>query len=234
MPEVDGREMTVAPVEREEDDGIRLLPALDRFVSAVDAEVDARLTDDVIEARLASVRREAVARAKARPAEQRGFVEELAAFGYATVHMWLRLVRVGVQGAAVVAGSQVDLQDNEIDELAKDTVARAIISYREAANSAGELRAAFLSHCLRMLPEAYASRQLRLGRIGNNLDVEGHQAAALQVVEVLRHLVHQRREETAMLLNTWAESGHECAEVLDLTRQALQWAGTRAAEGGWQ
>jgi hypothetical protein len=220
-----------------DDEQIELHPAFRRFVSAVDREVDAHLPDEVVEARLASVRREAVARAKTRPAYRHGFVEELVGFGYSVVCIWLRVVRVGMEGVAAMGGYKVHLDATDVDELAKDTVARALIGFRDDAeespgsqHATQDLRAAFLSHCVRKLPEAYTSRRLRLGHLEDGLDAWGQPPDGVQIVDALGHCITDRNRETVHLLQSWTDSSAESQEIIDLTRRALDIAARAHAD----
>lgn len=215
-----------------------LHPAIDRFVAAVKVDVDAHLTDDVVEARLAGVRREAIARAKASSADRSGYLEELAAFGYSTVRTWLRIVQVSMQGVAAMGSHKIYLEVAEIEELAKDTAARAIIGFgqkthtsRSKAKSAVDLKVTFLSHCIQKLPEAYRSRRLRLGQLGGELEELGQPPIGVQLVEALEHCVRARPEEAAVLLEGWTGSERDGREVIDLTRQALTLAAQADSAG---
>lgn len=232
MPEVNKQDTAARGIELE----VNLLdiPAVGRFVAAVDSEVDQLLTDDIVEMRLAQVRLGVAARRASGLTDKRGFVEELARYGYTMIRIWLQVVRIEMQGAAAMGRNGVGFEENEIHDLAKDAAARAIAAFRrehlESYGSTGDsfgLKAAFLSQCVRGLPDAYRSRQLRLGQLSYELDNElqdGQPAVGVHIVTALKYCVTDRREETAHLVRTWTDSDQECQEIIDLTRRALDLA----------
>jgi hypothetical protein len=204
------------------------IPAVGRFAAAVSREVDEQLTNDVVDARLAEVRREALTRARSDRVGERGFAQELARYGYTLVRMWLQVILVEMQGAAAIGRQGVDLDEAGIHEMAKDTVARAIASFRDeqpaepAADNRVDLNTEFLSVCVRSLPDAYRSRQLHLGQVGSEFEKDfGQPQAGLHLVRALRHCVTDRRGETAYLLRSWIDSDQERDEIIELTRRAL-------------
>ncbi|WP_424892792.1 hypothetical protein [Streptomyces sp. XH2] len=142
-------------------------PAFERFLRAVRAGVESQLTPDVVEERLQRL----VGSASTAPAADRAarsagvprFESRAgwAAYGYHVVRLWLLAI-------SSAKSPRVRLQRDDIDELAVETVARALSSFRDrdlrplpdpqAADSA--LKAAFLTECVRHLP--YVNRSLHL------------------------------------------------------------------------
>src|SRR4051794_12586886 len=93
--------LTAPEMRSEVDNGsLEIQPAVDRFIAAVDTLVDQHVTDDVVDARLEQVRRDA-ARVAADPlvaskfqaTEPQSFAAELARYGYRMVLTWVRIVR---------------------------------------------------------------------------------------------------------------------------------------------
>jgi hypothetical protein len=209
------------------EEGLLGIPAVGRFAQAVSDEVDQHLTDDVVEARLADVRR-ALARAGTRRARGRRFAQELARYGYTLVRMWLQVIRIEMQGIAAVGLQNVHLNEAEIHELAKDTAARAIASFLDeqeedpAAEDQIDLKAVFLAQCVRRLPDAFRGRQLSLGKVGLELDEElGQPPVGLHLVRALWYCVTDSREETAQIMRNWTDSDQERDDIIEATRQAF-------------
>ncbi|MCF3106151.1 hypothetical protein IPZ58_31950 [Streptomyces roseoverticillatus] len=142
-------------------------PAFERFLRAVRADIESRLTPDVVEERLQRLVGSASAAPAAECAARSAGVPRFetragwAAYGYHVIHIWLLAI-------AAAGSPRVHLRRNDIDELAVETVARALSSFRDqelrplpepqAADPA--LKAAFLTECVRHLP--YVNRSLHL------------------------------------------------------------------------
>lgn len=206
--------------DTEEELGPLGIAAVRRFAAAVSKQVDEQLTDEVVEARLAAVRREALARSGSGRIGERGYAQELARYGYTLVRIWLQVVRIGMNGAAALGRQSVGLDESEIHELAKDTTARAIAGFHD--DQSVDLKTDFLTQCVRRLPDAYRSRQLELGRVAIEIEVEfGSRQAGAHLVRALRHCFGDRAAETAHLVRTWTDSDAERDEIMELTRRAV-------------
>lgn len=229
------------------EDSVALSPAVGRFVATVDALVDERLTGDEVEARLEWVRRDAECSTPAgaewglENPNWRGFARELAQYGYDTVQTWLRIVLVWIRAVSAIGGQWADLTEDDIDELAQDTVARAINSFRDEARRCGrwpsddtiELRTTFLAQCVRQLPHAYRSRLLKTGRLPvDRLEELAGNPVEVLVVRALRHCMTDWRDHTAHLLRSWGYTGQENDEIIDMTMSGLDLAAARYAELG--
>ncbi|MFC5146786.1 hypothetical protein [Streptomyces aureoversilis] len=142
-------------------------PAFERFLRTVRADVESRLTPDAVEERLQRLVGAATAAAPdaspARAAGVSGFASRAAwaAYGYHVVHLWLLAV-------ATAGRPGVRLHRDDVDALAVETAARALSSFREGARqpvpepqaAVPELKAAFLTECVRHLPYVDRSRHL--------------------------------------------------------------------------
>ncbi|MFF7725588.1 hypothetical protein [Streptomyces sp. NPDC008001] len=141
-------------------------PAFERFLRTVRADIESRLAPDEVEERL----RRLVAPAPPAPAADRTrragvhrFESQAgwAAYGYHVIRLWLLAI-------AAAGRPRARLRRDDIDELAVETVARALSSFRDqelhplpepqAADPA--LKTAFLTECVRHLP--YVDRSLHL------------------------------------------------------------------------
>lgn len=232
---------------RQLEETVDLPPAVGRFVAAVDALVDEHLTGDEVEDRLERVRRDAERSTLAGPEwghenpNWRGFATESAKHGYRIVQIWLRIVLVWIRADSAIGGQRVELTEDDINELAQETVARAINSFRDEAQRSGqwpsedtiELRTTFLTQCVRQLPHTYRSNMLKTGRLPvDRLDeLAGHQVGVL-VVRALRHCVTDRRSHTAGLLRSWGYTGRESDEIVGMTLAALDLAARPAEMDG--
>ncbi|PHQ51432.1 hypothetical protein BLA24_13960 [Streptomyces cinnamoneus] len=125
--------------------------------------MESRLTPQEVESRLRRVLGTATpVPAPDRPAEpvmpSFGSQAQWAAYGYHVVRRWLSAVATGRHRAHLSA--------DEIDELAVETTARALNSFRDQARqpiaepraAAPELKTAFLTECVRHLPYAHRNR----------------------------------------------------------------------------
>ncbi|MEV4921547.1 hypothetical protein [Streptomyces roseoverticillatus] len=141
-------------------------PAFERFLRAVRADIESRLTPDVVEERLQRL----AGSASAAPAAEQARSGDVplfesragwAAYGYHVIHLWLLTI-------AAAGSPRVRLRRDDIDELAVETAARALSSFRDrelrplpepqAADPA--LKTTFLTECVRHLP--YVNRSLHL------------------------------------------------------------------------
>ncbi|MEU6067702.1 hypothetical protein ABZ864_25390 [Streptomyces sp. NPDC047082] len=147
---------------------LRVHPAFERYVQAVRSEIDRQLTADEVDARLA---RTLAAHAHNIPPEREPETDALdfesrpdwAAYGFQAVQLWLRAI-------ATIDRSRAWLHRDDIDDLAVETVARAINTFREQTSrpqempqpraAEAELKTTFLTECLRHLPYAYRARRL--------------------------------------------------------------------------
>jgi len=216
---------------------------INRFVIAVDAEIEERLTDEVVEARLEQVRRDTAWSWPGSPEWSldnptwRGLVQDLAMYGNRVVQIWLRIILVWFEAVSAPGGTRVDLTDDDIEELTRETVARAINSFRDEArrseqrpaDDAVELRTTFLTQCARQLPHAYRSRLLKTGRLAvDRLDEElAERPIELVIVRALRHCVTDWRHPTNHLLRAWGLTDHESEEVVSMTVQVLDFSAQR-------
>ncbi|MEU1376261.1 hypothetical protein ABZ442_21755 [Streptomyces triculaminicus] len=145
-------------------------PAFERFLLAVEADVESRLTPDEVEDRLRRLVGSGTAEtseSRARTADAPGFESQAgwAAYGYRVLRLWLSAV-------ATTGRPGVRLQRDDIDELAVETVARALNSFRDQARqpvpepqaAVPELKAAFLTECVRHLPYVNRSRHFTAER----------------------------------------------------------------------
>ncbi len=227
------------------DAAVEIHPAIGRFLADVDAVVRERLTDDEVEARLRRVRRAAAQAAPIGPEWSlenplwRDFAGQLARFGYPMVQTWLRIVLVWTGTVSATVGHRVTLTEDDIDELAQETVARAINSFRDEARRSGrwswpgqsELRTALLTQCVRQLPHAYRSRLLRTERLPvDPLEELAGRPVGPAVVQALRHSVTDWREETTHLLRSWTFPEPECEELIADTLAVLDLAARRYPE----
>jgi hypothetical protein len=114
--------------------------------------------------------------------QQQRFVEELARYGYRIVLIWVRIIRTWTRAVSVMGPHQPDLSLDDLDELAKETVARAIYSFRHDASQsptsaqsedATRLKTALLIQCVRQLPHAYRSMLLKAGRLVDEFEQMG-------------------------------------------------------------
>ncbi|MFF4218222.1 hypothetical protein [Streptomyces nondiastaticus] len=141
-------------------------PAFERFLRAVRADIESRLTPDVVQERLRRLTEPAAtapAADRTRSAGVPRFESRAgwAAYGYHVIHLWLLAI-------AATGSPRPRLRRNDVDELAVETVARALSSFRdqelhplpEPRTADAALRAAFLTECVRHLP--YVNRSLRL------------------------------------------------------------------------
>jgi hypothetical protein len=237
VPDINDQYVAASPsdVTTDEEVGSPLsIPAVRRFADAVSREVDEQITEDVVEARLAEVRRRALA---GRTGEQSpAYAQELARYGYTLVRVWLQVVRVEMQGTAAIGRLDVSLDETEIHKLAKDTAARAIAKFREEqpgdSTGAGStmFKSAFLNLCLKSLPGAYAARRLQLGRLGSPQEALDPSSAGAHLVEALRHCFTERRQETSHLLQSWTDSDEQRDEIIELTCRVLDFETSSGAE----
>jgi hypothetical protein len=213
-------------------------PAVERFVGAIDALVDRELTSDAVEARLERVRRDAESTVGTRDEQDYDSLnwyglhgKELAEYGYHIMQMWLRVVVVWTRANLAVGERQVDLRDDDIDELAKETVARGIHSLCDQERRSGllqwadttEVRTELLLQCARQLPHAYRSAVDPLEE-----GLAEHSAGAF-LVHCLQHCVTERRDHTAHLLQSWGYSRKESKEMVSMTLSVLNLATRRYA-----
>ncbi|PSJ28806.1 hypothetical protein B7P34_10150 [Streptosporangium nondiastaticum] len=141
-------------------------PAFERFLRAVRADIESRLTPDVVQERLRRLTGPAAtapAADRTRSAGVPRFESRAgwAAYGYHVIRLWLLAI-------AATGSPRARLRRNDVDELAVETVARALSSFRdqelhplpEPRTADAALKAAFLTECVRHLP--YVNRSLRL------------------------------------------------------------------------
>lgn len=142
-------------------------PAFERFLRAVRADVESRLTPDEVEERLHRL----VGPAPGAPAPDGARTTGIprfdsragwAAYGYHVIHLWLLAI------AAADRPKRAHLRRDAIDELAVETVARALSSFRDQEllpvpkpqKADPALKTAFLTECVRHLPYVNRSRRL--------------------------------------------------------------------------
>jgi hypothetical protein len=220
---------------KESDDPmVDVLPAIEHFLLAVDRTVGERLSEDEIEARLQQVLRRSAQSHAPTPSPEwsmenpnwQAVAKKLAAYGYRIVEIWLQAILTGQY--------QVDLRREDIDELAKKTVARAINGFRNevllpgrvpAKNIADiDLREIFLAQCVRRLPEAYRSHLLGTDRLPLNdleeglLGQPGEGRMSLVIVRALWHCVTAGRDDTVHRVGHRVE---DINEIIVVTTSAI-------------
>ncbi|MGK5629481.1 hypothetical protein [Streptomyces sp. URMC 123] len=140
-----------------------------------------------------------------------------AAFGHGVVSVWLRTVRA--------AAPRLLPGGDDIEEMARETTARALNSFRDEAGAADrtpaagagrETREAFLAQCVRHLPHVHRSERLKAGHplVDDPLEAEDE---AGELIEVLWHCVTDHRAETLRLVT----GGHHLEAVVELTPGAI-------------
>jgi hypothetical protein len=244
VPDRNGQDLTTHRPSRG-DAVVDIHPAVGRFLADVDTLVDERLTDDEVEARLQRVRRAAARAALIGPEGSlqsplwRDFAGELARSGYPMVQHWLRIVLVWTRTVSAIVGHRVTLTEDDIDELAQETVARALNSFRNEARRSGqwswpdeqELRTAFLTQCVRQLPHAYRGRLLATRRLPvDRLEELAGRPVGPVIVHALRHSVTGWRGRTAHLLRSWTYTEPEREELITTTLEVLDLAARRYPE----
>ncbi len=125
-------------------------PAFERFLRTVRADVESRLSPDLSLIQAPDFE------------SQAGW----AAYGYHVVQLWLLAI-------ATAGRPGVRLHRDDIDELAVETAARALSGFRDQARqpvpepqaALPELKAAFLTECVRHLPYAHRGRHLMAERV---------------------------------------------------------------------
>lgn len=216
---------------------LNLPPAVGRFVAAVDALIDTQLPDDKIQARLERVLRN-IEHSELTSADQCFdnsdchdlHDEELAQYGYHILQMWLRIVVVWTRASSAIGEQRVDLRDGDIDELAKEAVARGIHSFQDETPRSGqwadaaEVRMAFLVHCVRQLPHAYRSAVDPLEE-----ELAGRATGAF-LIRCLRYCVTDWCEHTTHLLQSWGYGRQKSNEIIRITLKVLDLALRRYAE----
>ncbi|MFE9567394.1 hypothetical protein ACFYMW_02680 [Streptomyces sp. NPDC006692] len=205
----------------------QLHPAFERFLRGVDAEVDARITDDELEHRLGRIKEAAHGTHQMPPAppspRELACREEWAAYGYHVVRLWLTAITTAT-GAHVTGVGRDD-----IDPLAVETVARAVNSFRdralrpdrmpEPATAGPEPRAEFLTECVRHLPYAQRSRRL----MGEHIPYdEFEDTDEVEIVQALYGCVAPGRTDTLRRVAREEDWPGQTEEVITLTPIAIR------------
>jgi hypothetical protein len=189
----------MAPAQEERN----LDTVLERFQAAIDREIADRLSgDDVLEARLARVRR--IPR-DAEPAE----TDDLVSHGYLLVRLWLRL-------ALSDERCPIGLQDPALDEIAQETVAWVLTT----PEAGPERRAAFLAGCVGHLPVAYQRWRLRADVLDAR-DLRELVTVGENLVGGLRRCVSDP-SRVRKLMRAWAFTDHDIDGTITDTRLALR------------
>lgn len=208
-------------------------PAFERFLLAVRAEVESRLTPDEVEDRLRRLLGSCAAgpsASRARRADVPGFDSRAgwAAYGYHVIHLWLLTV-------ATAGRPGVRLHRDDIDELAVETAARALSSFRDQARlpvpepqaAVPELKAAFLTECVRHLPYVNRSRHLIAERVSFD---EFEDTDASDLVGVLWDCATTERAEELRRVARDEDGAGDTDEIVTLTPIAIRAAVQRYPE----
>ncbi len=210
-------------------------PAFERFLRTVRADVESRLTPDAVEERLQRLVGAATAAAPeaspARTADGSGFASQAgwAAYGYHVVRLWLLAV-------ATAGRPGVRLHRDDVDALAVETAARALSSFRDGAQqpvpepqaAVPEVKAAFLTECVRHLP--YADRSRRLMAEQDSFD-EFEDTDASGLVGVLWDCATTEQAEELRRVAGDDEEACDTDEIVTLTPIAIRAAAQRYPEG---
>lgn len=209
---------------------LRVHPALERYARAVRAEVDADLTPEEVDVRLRGTleahARDALPERGSR-SESSGFdsCPDWAAYGLRIVGLWLSAV-------AGLAHHPSGLHRDSLEDLAVETVARAVNTFRDRVErpedlprpqaAGAETRTEFLAECVRHLPYAYRSRRLMSH---DGLDDEFEYSGEPRLVELLLECATGVRGARLRLVGGLEEG--EMDEVPELTRRAVESAARR-------
>jgi hypothetical protein len=182
---------------------------LDRFQQAIDQEIAKRIgDDDALNDRLKRVRSTGA-----------DLADPTIAYAHTVVTLWMRLM--------LAADSPVGLAERALDEIATETVARAVGSAGGAATALDEpaRTVAFLARCADHLPAAYQAWNQRAG-VPNAEEVEEFAAIGLSFLSVLRRRMEDS-PSVASLLGDWGHSEPDVEAIIAHTRKALHANGER-------
>jgi hypothetical protein len=198
-------------VELSAEESAWLDASIDSFKVAVEQSLAEQLDDEEVLTRLEQVRR----RVNRWSEETSGYssVAELAGSGYPMVQLWLRL-------AVATDQSRVGLAEDDIDEIAQETVAQAVNRASDEPFSPDQdIKAAFLAECVDRLPFAYQSWRLKHETLSDEqLQSVRSRAFGDALVDVLRRCVISHEAER--LLASWGHTeDHEA--TIAVTRRAL-------------
>jgi hypothetical protein len=186
--------------------------AIAQFRGIVNRELAERLSDDeALMIRLARVRR---ANRWLEDAPEHHYIDDLATYGYDTVRLWIRLVLASGQRT-------VGLADEDVAEISKETVARAIscIYDGSALRDETQRKTAFLVQCVDQLPHAYRSWRIKT-EVLNFEELDESAAAGEALVDCLRRCLARRR--AMRLMQTWGYTEQDINESIALTHMALR------------
>ncbi|KOU52331.1 hypothetical protein [Streptomyces sp. WM6378] len=215
---------------------LQLHPTFERFLRAVDDEVETRITEDEIERRLSRIK-EARPPREAPPeriaSQELAAREQWAAYGYHVVRLWLAGLAASTGGQAAALGLTLD----DVDPLAVETVARAVNSFRDQAvradrvprpaDAGPEQRVAFLVECVRHLPDAQRSRRL----MGEHIPYdEFEDEGAVEIVQALYGCVAPGRADALRRVGGEEDWPGQTEEVIALTPVAIRAAAQRYPE----
>ncbi|MEU1673039.1 hypothetical protein ABZ752_13525 [Streptomyces roseifaciens] len=210
-------------------------PAFERFLRTVRADVESRLTPAAVEERLQRLVGAATGEAPdadpAPAAGVSGFAPRAAwaAYGYHVVHLWLLAV-------ATAGRPGVRLHRDDVDALAVETAARALSSFREGAqqpvpeprDAVPEVKAAFLTECVRHLP--YVDRSRHLMPEQDSFD-EFEDTDASGLVGVLWDCATTGQAAELRRVAGGVEEAGDTEEIVTLTPIAIRAAAQRYPEG---
>jgi hypothetical protein len=199
-------------------------PAVEAFRQAVDDAVADRLTAEAVEARLERLT-QAVNRQSGFPGEDLdSLVESLARYAYQVVASWFMIIFDA--GRADQPASDSAVTDRDVDDLACDTVARAVVGFREELarirpwldGAVRDPKQLFLQECLLQLSDAYQRWLRETDRISwDEAEQIGADSQVAHPAQLLPHLVDQVRNDRERV-------------VYRLQRAGLPGAGRRATE----
>jgi hypothetical protein len=207
--------------------------ALDSYLHMVDETVERYLTPELVEAKLAQLKRAIPARADWDEDDWNHLIDTLTEYAYQVVRSWVAILAVG-NGATDPHGSRralSRLNERDVDELADDIVTRAVTGFRvEMArirwwlrDEQPDMKKLFILECALQLPEAYRAWQLGRGRLSwealEELAMES-EAYADENVELLQRLyryLRHDRDRIAYLLQTIRYDEAEVTEIIQAT-----------------
>ncbi|MFF3403516.1 hypothetical protein ACFYW6_34100 [Streptomyces sp. NPDC002659] len=208
-------------------------PAFARFLRAVDEDVRDNLTQDEVDRRLTQLLHAYAAPSPAPPQDTDPAAFETraawAAYGSRVVTFWL----IAVNTSATAAPR---LSHDDINEIAVETVARALNSLRDDSpqpalipapqEASARVKTLFLTHCVRHLPFVHECNRLMSEEA--SLD-EFEDMAASDVVPMLWHCTTTGRDHTfhRLGLHQARDVDLERREILALTPAAIRTAGNR-------
>lgn len=136
-------------------------PAVAALRRDVHEAVERRGTDGVVESQLERLQRAVERRSGLGAEDLDRLVESLAGYAYQVVASWFTIIFDS--GSPELPGSLSAVTDRDVDDLARDTVARAIVGFREElarirpwlSDEGPDAKKLFLLECLLQLTDAY-------------------------------------------------------------------------------